>query len=215
MSKVKASAGPFINIMDGISIHSAKDLIQERYSKQTVKIEYNKFINTIVDWRERNEWKAATNSIFLMSYDPSSEGQTRFISMLESNGIEADVMYFRHTYPSLPPNKSSEKTYVSCASRLTYIAGLMSRFDSPQIIFVSHCFELFEPLIDLAQRIPKGKIGIAYFSSLLDYRWKPTGLTENKCPGIQFLDLETHAKEIIGFEMNPVTFKYPSKLNLL
>jgi hypothetical protein len=97
------------------------------------------------------------------------------------------------------------KPIVSFAPRIAYIAGLFARHPDPHFMVVCHSFELYGPLMDLARRISAGKVGLAYFGSLLDYRWKAAGLFERSdegAPHIHFFDLDPFGKELIGVDLS-------------
>ncbi len=43
---------------------------------------------------------------------------------------------------------------------------------------------------------------MAYFGSLLDYRWKAAGLLdENKNGGVKFFDLDPYGRELLGVDL--------------
>jgi hypothetical protein len=65
---------------------------------------------------------------------------------------------------------------------------------------VSHSFEIFSALQDLARRAAKGVVGIAYFSSLIDFRFRATGILDLRPPqrGVRFYDLEESLPELFG-----------------
>jgi hypothetical protein len=196
---------PSINSIDGISIHGAQEALGERYARNRVSIEYATLCTRLNELREQGGWKPATTTTMHVSADPSSEGQQRFQAMLRHTGIELDVTHYRDTFISLPPGRSpaesNSKPLGSFASRLTYVAGLMARFTSPQLLIVTHAFELCGPLVDLAHRLPRAKFGIAYFSSLLDYRWRLAGLLDGKLRGVDFFDLDPHGQELVGIDL--------------
>jgi hypothetical protein len=65
---------------------------------------------------------------------------------------------------------------------------------------VSHAFELYAPFIDFARRLSAGRVGLAYFASLVDFRYKLAGFLEQK-PRIGqagFLDLEKALPTLIA-----------------
>ncbi len=80
------------------------------------------------------------------------------------------------------------------ASRITYLAGLLSRSKDSQLLVVSHAYELFTPLHDLANRLSDaGHVGLAYFGSLLDHRYRQTGILEShNVDRLEFFDLDPY-----------------------
>ncbi|MGO8753356.1 MAG: hypothetical protein ACLQNE_46055 [Thermoguttaceae bacterium] len=202
---ISSSSDPSLNSIDGISLHGAQELLSERYARNRVSIDYTRLIATLNHFREEEGWKPATTTTMHLSADPSSEGSQRFQTMLRHAGIELDVIHYRDTFVSLPPGRSpaesSSKPISSFASRLTYVAGLMARFPDSQLLIVSHAFELCGPLVDLARRLSGGRVGIAYFASLLDYRWRLAGLLDGKLQNVDFCDLDPYGKDLVGIDL--------------
>ena len=214
------------NIVDAASLFDACDGIAERLGRSKLTIDYAKLRECLDALRKRWEWRPASVNTILVSIDPSSEGQQRFQAMLKHSGFEIDAVHYRDTFVSPPPGRNPSemtgKPIVSLASRIAYIAGLMARHEGlkPELLVVSHSFELCGPLTDLAHRLSDrdGKVGLAYFGSLLDYRWKAAGLFESQwlpgplggagdatlAPaqriGLKFFDLEPSCTELLGEE---------------
>ena len=191
-------------VVDGASLFDAAEAIGDRFGRSKVTVDYTKLNERLANLRSLAGWNPATVSTILLSIDPSSEGQQRFQSMLKHAGFEPDVVYFRDAFVSLPPGRSpadaSAKSTVSLASRITYIAGLMARYPSSEFLVITHSFELHGPLLDLADRLNQGKVGLAYFGSLLDYRWRLAGLMDGKL-NINFFDLDPYGHELVGVEL--------------
>lgn len=200
-------------IVDAASLYDAGDVIAERFGRTKVTVEYSKLFKCLNELRATAQWRPASLSTILLSIDPNSEGQQRFQSMLKHSGFEPDVIHYRDTFVSLPPGRSPGekaekpgKPIVSLAPRIAYIAGLMALHadSNPQFLVVSHSFELYGPLTDLTHRVQNGNVGIAYFGSLLDYRWKATGLLDKKQGGdgsLHFFDLDPYGKELMGVDL--------------
>lgn len=191
-------------LIDAASLFDASEVIAERAGRAKVTIDYAKLRTCLDSLRREHGWRTATLNTILISIDPGSEGQQRFQSMLRHAGFEPDVIHFRDTFVSVPPGRSPNemagKPVVSLAPRIAYIAGLMSRHPASHFLVVSHSFELFGPLTDLRQRMPDGRVGIAYFGSLLDYRWKAAGLFDGKV-GIEFFDLDPYGDDLMGVDL--------------
>jgi len=204
MPRASSSASHHATVVDGASLFDAAEAIGDRFGRSKVTVDYAKLNEQLGIFRRRAGWNPAAVSTIVLSIDPSSEGQQRFQSMLKHAGFESDVVYFRDAFVSLPPGRSpadsSAKSTVSVASRITYIAGLMARFPSSEFLVVSHSFELHGPLVDLSERLTQGKVGLAYFGSLLDYRWRLAGLMDGRL-NIEFFDLDPHGHELVGVEL--------------
>lgn len=221
MSVKTKSAACNPTVVDAASLFDACDAIAERLGRTKLTLDYAKLRERLDALREQHGWHRASGNTILLSIDPSSEGQQRFQAMLKHSGFEIDPIHYREAFVSPPPGRNpsdlSGKPITSLAARLAYIAGLMARHDKrePELLIVSHWYELCSPLTDLARRLPEGKVGIAYFGSLLDYRWKGAGLFElgspqgigddpsfqspsSKRTGLKFFDLEPYCQELLG-----------------
>ena len=194
----------YATVVDGASLFDAADAIGERFGRAKITIDYTRLHKRLQELRQLSGWHPSTINSIVLSMDPSSEGQQRFQSMLRHSGFEPDVVYFRDAYVSLPPGRNpsdaAAKSAVSLAPRIAYIAGLMARFPTSEFLVVSHSYELCGPLVDLAERMQRGRVGLAYFGSLLDYRWRLAGLMEKKLP-IDYFDLDEFGQELIGVDL--------------
>lgn len=191
-------------IVDAASLFDASEVISERVGRSKITLDYSKLRETLDSLRQDRGWRAASLNTILLSIDPGSEGQQRFQTMLRHAGFEPDVIHYRDSFVSVPPGRSpnemSGKSIVSLAPRIAYIAGLMARHADPHFLVVSHSFELYGPLTDLSHRIEKGKVGIAYFASLMDYRWKAAGLFDGDLD-VEFFDLDPYGDELLGVDL--------------
>jgi hypothetical protein len=140
----------------------------------------------------------------LVSIDTKSDTQGRFIAALERFGYTVDPIDFRHAFVSMPPGRhpgdDGERSIISIAPRIAYIAGLLASSPDAQLLVVSHSFEIVAPLQDLARKAQKGRVGIAYFASLIDFRFKTSGLLDRNLRqgGVEFFDLEESLPELFG-----------------
>jgi hypothetical protein len=202
----KSQSPQNVTVFDGASLHGAAEVLSERFGRR-LTVDYAKLKLQADAIRSSAGWQQAAISAILLSIDPGSEGQQRFQTMLRHAGFEPDVSHYRDAFVSLPPGRSpteaSGKSIVSFAARIAYITGLMVRHPEPQFLVVSHSFELCGPLSDLAQRIPAAKVGVAYFASLIDFRWKAAGLLDGKdgkLP-VKFFDLDEHGEDLLGVDL--------------
>jgi hypothetical protein len=202
------SPSPFDpTIIDAASLYDASEAIAERFDRK-ITLDYSKLRVCLDASREARGWRRASLNTILLSVDPNSEGQQRFQAMLRHSGFELDVLHYRDTFVSLPPGRSpSDKTgkpTVSLAPRIAYMAGLIARHSEPQLLVVSHSFELYGPLSDLAHRVRNGRVGVAYFASLLDYRWKAAGVLDSNrdtAGGVEFFDLDPSGSDLTGVDL--------------
>jgi len=202
-----SAINPSVDILDGISLHDLQETLTDRYSKK-VAINYSALKDVLASLRRSKGWQPANTSIVHLSADPDSGGQQRFQSMLGHSGFSCEAVGYRETYVSLPPGRTpaevNSKPVASFAARLAYIAGMMVKYvnvSTPQVLFVTHAFELCDPLTHLNLHFSKPTFGLAYFSSLLDHRWKAVGLLDGKL-GIPFFDLDVHSRALIGIDLS-------------
>jgi hypothetical protein len=178
---------------------------------ERVQFDYPKLRERLAQWRaDVLRWEPPQHSVAVVSADEKSDGQRRFVEMLGRSGFQADVSFYRDNFVSLPAGRQPAEVFdkekphrplVSLASRICYSIGLLARHADAQVIVVSHAFELYWPMSDFAERAArskgKGGIGLAFFGSLLDTRWKHTGIFEGTSP-IKFYDLDEFAPELLG-----------------
>jgi len=191
-------------IVDGASLFDLAEVIAERFNRPRVTVDYVKLRERLESMRQAKNWRPSSMATLILSADPNSEGQQRFQSMVRHSGWESDVVHFRDAFVSLPPgrapNEATARSQVSLSSRIAYIAGLMARHTDPHFLVLSHSFELHGPLTNLARRVPEGKVGLAYFGSFIDYRWKVAGLLDGKLD-ITFFDLDQFGQELLGVDL--------------
>jgi hypothetical protein len=196
-----------VTVVDAASLFDAGEFLSEQFSRR-VTVDYPRLKELLDRIRVADGWRQSARTTILVSWDPNSEGQRKFHGMLQHAGFETDVSHYRDSFASLPPGRtpaefSNNKPLKSFAARLAYIAGLMARYPDSHFVVVTHSFELFPPLIDLARRFAdegNGKVGVAYFASLMDYRWKAAGLFETDST-VKLFDLDPYGEELVGFEL--------------
>ncbi len=197
-------------LLDGLSLFDTSEFIAQRHGVARAKFDHAKLKIRLDEIRRAAGWRPAETSVMLLSVDPESEGQQRFQASLQRAGFETDLCHYRESFVSLPPGRSphessrgfaekSDKPLASLATRIAFIIGLMARHEETNLLVVSHAFELCAPLVNLAKRVPKGRVGIAYFASLLDARWRPAGLFDARLP-LKFFDLEPFGDELMGID---------------
>lgn len=193
-----------VTIVDAASLFEAAEVLAERFGRHKITIDYSRLKEQLDAFREEVGWRPASMTSILLSYDPKSEGQKRFLSMLQHAGFEPDTCHFRDAFASLPPGRAPAeqggRSPVSFSARIAYIAGLLARHEAPNFMVVSHSFELCAALSDLARRT-RGRVGIAYFNSLLDYRWKFAGLGQQDKCDIEFFDLDECGEYLLGIDL--------------
>jgi hypothetical protein len=193
-------------VVDGLSLFGATEALAERIGANRVTIDYRRLRSVVESLRKDAGWRDATLNTILLAVDPESEGQHRFKTMISHAGFLPDIVHYRNSYLSVRAGSSlrdrEAKQFASLSSRISYIIGLIARYRDPHFVVVSHAFELHGPLADLANRVKSngGRVGLAYFSSLLDERWYSAGMRDQNQP-ITFFDLDPYSKEILGVNL--------------
>jgi hypothetical protein len=194
-----------ISVCDCPSLFSASEAIAKRFDIQRASLDYGVLRRQMASIRSQYGWGPSEMDLAIVSIDSKSDTQARFIAALERFGYTVDPVDFRHAFVSMPPGRQpgedGERSVISVASRITFLAGLVARSSDAQLLVVSHSFEVFPALQELARRTPHGRVAIAYFSSLIDFRYRSTGILDRKgAPqgGVQFYDLEEALPELFG-----------------
>lgn len=197
-----------VDLIDFVAFREGTDVIAA--GEERVQIDFPALKDVITNIRVDPTWKAegwvpAQLQIALLSIDTKSEGQQRVVEALGRN-FSVDPSYYRDNSVSAPPGRhpseifdreKGQRPIFSVASRLAYAVGRLSCHPDPQVLVVTHCFELFYPLTHLARSNPNARVGLAFFASLLDQRWKHAGLFDADF-GVRFFDLDPFASRIFG-----------------
>lgn len=197
-----------ITVIDGSSLFDACQLFSERQDTKIV-LDYSYLKKLLDNFRAEADWNPATTTTILLSSNPETERHQKFRQMLEKAGFETEDIWYQDTFISTPPGRSHwefrDRQLISLSSRLSFITALMTRYNDCHYMLVTHAFELYAPLLELRRRVPKSRVGIAYFRSLMDHRWKPVGLfsdDQDKKQNIEFFDLEPFGPELVGFNFD-------------
>src|SRR5688572_19111276 len=77
-----------VNILDCNSMLEAGDAVAIVEHQERVQVDYPKLKEKLQSWRQAsNPWVVADESIALVSADINSEGQQRFVTMLDRSGF--------------------------------------------------------------------------------------------------------------------------------
>lgn len=193
-----------------LDMHSLREATDVLVSEERVSIDFGNLKSILENVPAAHKWEArgwvdTELHIASLSIDTKSEAQQRLSEALGRH-FEVDESYYRDNFVSTPAGRHPAEVFdkekglrpfISLAPRLAYAIGRLSRYDEPQVLVVTHCFELFYPLVHLAQSNQGARVGLAFFSSLLDHRWKQAGLLTEGSP-IDFFDLDPFASQILG-----------------
>lgn len=194
-----------INFVDCNALLEATEAVAAAERIDRVQFSYPALKNVLRSFRS-GDWRRSQLDIALVSADRSSEGQQRFAAMLDREGFEADVSYYRDNFVSLPPGRQpadlfdpekKQRPLISLATRISYSLGLLARHPAPQVLVVSHSFEMYWPMLNFVERNPAARVGLVFFGSLLDYRWKHTGVLDSDSP-VKFFNLDAHSADLLG-----------------
>jgi len=195
-----------VNVVDCPSLFYAAEVLAEREGVQRLTFDYQALKEHLADLRIQEGWPQASLDVALVSVDLQSESQGRFITALERLGYTVDRIDYRDAFVSMPPGRlvrerdPNERGVVSMSSRIAYLGGLLARHGNADILVVSHAFELYAPFTDLAQRLVKGRVGLAYFSSMVDFRYRLAGFLDQKprAGRAGFLDMEAELPNLVA-----------------
>lgn len=194
-------------IVDGTSVFAACEHLSQRSGKK-LTVDYEMLGKWLRIEAQDSGWSLShpAKLTIVVAISPESEGQQRFVGILEKFGFETDVVDYRDTYVSLPPGRtvaeSNDRPITSVASRISYIMGILSRHDDLHLMVCSHAFELWAPLQDLSSRCRHGRVSFCFFRSLLELRWNQTGVLQSpSSTSVPFVDLERHADDILGIDL--------------
>lgn len=194
-----------ITVYDGPSLYAASEAIAKRFDQQQAKLDYAELKRLAGHCHARDGRGPSQMDLAIVSVDRKSDSQDRFTTALERLSFTVKRVDYRNAFVSVPPGRhpgdNGERSVISLASQITYIAGRLSHVPDAQLIVVSHSFEILEPLQDLARNATKGLVGIAYFSSLIDFRFQTAGFLDPKPHqqgGVRFYDLDRSLNELFG-----------------
>ena len=133
--------------------------------------------------------------ISFLAVDFQNENQKKFSGFMQNQlGFIVDATDYRDAF--IMPDRSSP--YQRLSTRITYLAGLFAS-KRLHLVVVSDAFEIYYPLLDIVQN-RGGKVSLAFFRSGMEPRFQRAGLFSADSP-IQFIDLDPHAKKIIGVDL--------------
>ncbi|MES2793798.1 MAG: hypothetical protein V4719_29555 [Planctomycetota bacterium] len=148
---------------------------------------------------------SAELSIAIATSDPASEAQSRFFTALHKKGILVEQVDFRHATPTLPLGAEydrSDHKQPSVATQISYALGILTARESPEVVIVTRCFEIYGPVLDFVSN-RGGKAAIAFFRRSMDGRWAQNGLFDPDSP-VAFIDLEPVSRLLLGVDLREV-----------
>ncbi len=194
-----------INAIDCASIFSVQDATAKLHDVQRYNFNYAGLRQKLADARKQLGFAPVETNLAIVSLDPSSDPQRRFVDALSKMSYEVDPVDFHDAFVSLAPGQlpgegSGFKSIISFAPRIAYLAGLLAKSPDSQLIVVTHSFDVYWPLQQLAGQLTRGGVALAYFSSLLDYRWRRAFASQPPGGGnkVKFHDLQDSLFELLG-----------------
>ncbi len=182
----------FVSLTDGQSIFSGIPRLSQSFGSKGLN--YNHLRQVIDDQRETAGLGRSQIHVASFSCDPTSSTQQRFQTAVSHAGFKVDPVDYRiatvTTNPEPIETNAIPQRIQSLAPRLSNLIGRLSHRDNLRLLVVSNCFELFDSLNELAER-PNTQVGLAFFSTLLDDRWRRVGLATAGC-SIKFIQLDDY-----------------------
>jgi hypothetical protein len=197
-----------VTLLDASSLfHAGEALAEISNEKQRLAPRYDALRRCLDRARAERGWPNANVHLALVGIDRANQQQQRFVEAVRHAGFDVDTVDFRETFPSNPPSltrREAEGRVTPCFStRIAYISGLLARHIEASLLVVGHGFELYAPLLDLSFRL-NGRVGLAYFKTLLEYRWQRVDAISNPNgeTSLTFVDLDPYCKDIFGIDLD-------------
>jgi hypothetical protein len=193
-----------INAIDCASLFSVADATAKLHDVQRYSFNYSILRQRLIEARKTLGFAPSDTDLAIVSVDSNSESQRRFIEAIAKQGYEVDPVDFREAFISLPPGQlpgeeTGYRSTISFAPRIAYLAGLLAKSPDSQFLVVTHSFDVYWPLQELAKRLDRtGGVAIAFFSSMLDFRLRRILLSKSDLGPVKFYDLQDSLFELIG-----------------
>ncbi|HVC94732.1 MAG TPA: hypothetical protein VND64_13615 [Pirellulales bacterium] len=164
--------------------------------------DYRAAFEVLAQERIRLKFGAVENTLAVATFDPESEGRSRFIDALARMGILVEAVDFRRADVTLPLVGDSDRRHItSLAPNIAYALGLLAGRPSAEVVVVTRSFELLDPLNDFVRR--GGKAAIAFFRRFLDGRFGLAGLFDGESD-VKFIDLDPHSERLLGYDVRDI-----------
>lgn len=143
-------------------------------------------------------------AIFFTTYDPTNEGQSKFLTFLRSRlqwAIETRPVWDADPLPRDAPWERSERRneFIRFDAPIAFAVGrLVDR--CKQVIVISDSFGLEQPL-QAAGQMNIAKIILAFFAHHIDPRWP--GSLKGDRTHVEFWDLDESEEAIFGRDSKP------------
>jgi len=188
-----------VTLIDCCSLNGALKAIRNRTGNNILRIDYTALFKALENLRKTWQWAPSKFTQILVPKDSyPSEGFDKFVNMLRKIGY---LVYVVDTVEAIRSASVCSSTFQtpSMSARMAYTMGEIAANQDMQLMVVSHEFEMWYPLYRASSRL--SKVGLAYFGSLLDYRWAGHGLFEDQMPTIHFMELDCYKKKIFGTDL--------------
>ena len=200
-----------LTLVDTASLfHAGEAIATESGSEKRLSPRYDVLLRKLGEFRALKRWPKADLNLALAAVDRNNPQQQRFLEALRRAGFDVDAVDFRETFPSVPPSlsrKEEGRPAPSFSARIAYVAGLLARRPDASLLVVTHAVELLPLLLDLTERLKGGRVGVAYFGSLLEPRWRRLKDLQLGEDGIvpELFDLDDASQEIFGVDISTST----------
>src|SRR5262252_8664746 len=121
-----------INAIDCASLFSVADATAKLHDVQRYNLNYSALRQHLAEARREYGFGPAETDLAIVSVDPNSEPQRRFVDAVGKLGYEVDAVDFHEAFVSLPPGQlpgeeSGYRSVISLAPRIAYLAGLLAK----------------------------------------------------------------------------------------
>ena len=192
-----------VDLVDAASLHFALESLEESTGKSPIRLNFKALDEVMTECRREVGWSPRALALAYAAIDPSNEAQRRFGQRWEEAGFRFVGIDYRDCFPSVPagrsPTDQRDRLISSMVPQVSYALGTMRLFSSPDIVVVSHAFDLSGPLLELASH--GARVCLTYFRSLLDQRWERRVKLFDKASVIKFFDLEPYSKTLIDIDL--------------
>jgi hypothetical protein len=191
-------------LVDATSVFAFQQFLKDRDFPVSGNPNYGNLIDVLRKEFPENDFDPML-AFVAISFD--NEGQKKFVTFLHHQGFIVDVTDYRDAF--ILPERTNP--YQRFSTRITYVAGLLAA-KRANLIVVTDAFDTYYPLLDFVQT-RKGKVTIAFFRSGMEARWQRVGLFDDDS-AIKFVDLEPHAKAIVGVDLGSKKGRDDAKMGL-
>ena len=201
---MKKSEASSVVIIDSLFIFGVLEYINRQGKFGKVTMNYRTLIRYLLEGQIIGglPFRKPEKILIECAISSTSEPQRRFTEMLRGCGYLVQEVDYSRTYifpaPTAHLGREGGNGVASLSPTIAYLLGMISGRKNPQVLVVSGCISLFDPLVDFVKN-RGGKAGIVFFKRFLDPEWMVRGLGNEDFP-IKFYDLAILSKDLLGID---------------